>query len=279
VKVPVTILIPVLNEEANLPRCIASVAWADEIVVIDSHSPDLTAAVAESLGARVVQFDFNGTWPKKRNWALENVTFRNAWIFILDADETLPPDAAEELRAVAEGDQKFDAYWVNRKFMFLDRWLNHAYYPNWILRFFRHGKARYAKLSDAAMNATDNEVHEPMLVDGETGRLRSEILHYAFPTIDTFVHRHNLYSNWEAHVALADDGSAGARGLKPALKRIFRHLPCRPLLRFLYVYVWQRGFLDGREGYYFARLHGVYEFLNVAKTYELRKKQHADAGK
>jgi glycosyltransferase involved in cell wall biosynthesis len=270
-RVPVSFLIPVKNEAANLPRCLASIAWADEIWVIDSQSTDATAEIATTAGARVVQFHFNGRWPKKRNWALETIAFTHEWVFIIDADETLPPEAEEEVREIVTGSGEHAAYWVNRRFMFLGRWLNHAYYPNWVLRFFKHRQARYERLTDAPMNSTDNEVHEPMVVDGSTGRLRCEMAHYAFPTIESFVDRHNLYSNWEAHVALAN---APVRdfGWRQRLKRWSRKLPCRPLLRFLFVYVWQRGFLDGREGYYFARLHAMYEFLSVAKTYELRKK-------
>ncbi len=276
--VPVSFLIPVKNEAANLPRCLASIAWADEVWVVDSQSADGTATIAEQAGAKVVQFHFNGRWPKKRNWALETLPFKHEWVFILDADETLPPGAEAELREIASAPGGCDAHWINRRFMFLGRWLNHAYYPNWVLRFFRHRKARYAKLTDAPMNATDNEVHEPMVVEGEIGRLRSEMAHYAFPTIDSFVSRHNLYSNWEAHVTLRDEiePPAGHQNFRQRLKRWSRRLPCRPLLRFLFVYVWQRGFLDGREGYYFARLHAMYEFLSVAKTYELRRKNAVD---
>ena len=120
---------------------------------------------------------------------------------------------------------------------------------------------------------------EPMIVDGKIGRLRAEMAHYAFPTIESFVERHNVYSNWEAHVTLSEERRPPARdfGWRQRLKRWSRHLPCRPLLRFLFVYVWQRGFLDGRAGYYFARLHAVYEFLSVAKTYELRLKQNENS--
>jgi glycosyltransferase involved in cell wall biosynthesis len=94
---PVSIIVPIKNEVANLSRCLDSVKWADEIFVIDSQSTDGSIEIAQSHGARVVQFEFNGTWPKKKNWALENLPFRNNWIFILDADEVLPPEAARLL--------------------------------------------------------------------------------------------------------------------------------------------------------------------------------------
>lgn len=285
-KVPVSVLIPIKNEAANLPRCLRAVAWADEIFVVDSGSTDGSVEIAENLGAKVVQFHFNGTWPKKKNWALENLPFTHSWVFILDADEVLPPGTKEEFRAiVTAGTNASDTaagYWINRRFMFMGRWLEHAYYPNWNLRLFRHALGRYEKLTDADTRSGDNEVHEHVIVQGRTGHLKSEMDHYAFPSVETFVEKHNRYSNWEARVALdryltrSGEGlQSGVVGMRRRLKLLAKNLPFRPLLRFLYVYLWQRAFLDGVEGYYFARLHGFYEFLSVAKTIEL-KKQHAE---
>ena len=162
--------------------------------------------------------------------------------------------------------------------MFMGRWLRHSYYPNWNLRLFRHSLGRYEKLTDADTQSGDNEVHEHVIVNGPTARLRCEMDHYAFPTVEVFVEKHNRYSNWEARVSaerkLAGSDaqiSSSAVGRRRKLKEFSQHLPCRPLLRFLYIYVWQKGFLDGREGYYFARLHAFYEFLSVTKTYELMR--------
>ena len=287
-KVPVSILVPIKNEAANLPRCLRSVAWADEIFVVDSNSTDGSIAIAESFGATVVQFGFNGTWPKKKNWALEHLPFRHPWVFILDADEVLRPDAEQEFRSIVAAEietingEAATGYWINRRFMFMGRWLRHAYYPNWNLRLFRHKLGRYEKLTDADTRSGDNEVHEHVIVQGRTAHLRSEMDHYAFPSVETFVEKHNRYSNWEARVALdrylnhSDRGlQSGAVGMRRRLKEWSKNLPFRPLLRFLYVYVWQSAFMDGPEGYYFARLHGFYEFLSVAKTVEL--KMQADA--
>ena len=278
-RVPVSILIPIRNEAANLPRCLASVGWADEVFVVDSQSTDGSGKIAEEHGAKVVQFAFNGTWPKKKNWALENLPFRHEWVFILDADEVLPPETEAEFRAIVSDPQHAVAgYWINRRFMFMGRWLRHAYYPNWNLRLFKHRLGRYEKLTDIDTQSGDNEVHEHVVVSGSTAHLRSEMDHYAFPSVAVFVEKHNRYSNWEARVALdrylhASRGQlqSGEVGLRRRLKQLSQALPFRGLLRFLYVYVWQRGFLDGWEGYYFARLHGIYEFLSVAKTYELKQ--------
>jgi len=282
-RVPVSVIVPIKNEAANLPRCLASVKWADEIFVVDSESTDGSIAIVQQHGAKVVQFEFNGTWPKKKNWALENLQFRNKWVFILDADEVLPPEAEAEFAQAITAAGDIAGYWINRRFMFMGRWLRHAYYPNWNLRLFRHALGRYEKLTDAPTNSGDNEVHEHVLLNGRTAKLKVEIDHYAFPSIDVFVEKHNRYSNWEARVAadtLLDSSSkkisSRTVGRRRKLKTLSRQLPFRPLLRFLYVYVWQKGFLDGAEGYYFARLHGFYEFLSVAKTRELLKQQRND---
>ncbi len=281
-RVPVSVLIPIKNEAANLSRCLACVKWADEIVVVDSQSDDGSTEIAERHGAKVVQFQFNGTWPKKKNWALENVPFRNDWVFILDADEVLPPEAEEEFAETITRASSIVGYWINRRFMFMGRWLQHAYYPNWNLRLFRHSLGRYEKLTDAETDSGDNEVHEHVVVGGPTGRLRCELDHYAFPSVEVFVEKHNRYSNWEARVAAdqflqrtSDKFRTQPVARRRKLKLLSHGLPFRPWLRFLYVYFWQKGFLDGREGYYFARLHGIYEFLSVAKTYELRKKANS----
>jgi glycosyltransferase involved in cell wall biosynthesis len=277
-RVPISVLIPIKNEASNLPRCLACVSWADEIFVVDSQSTDGSIAIAEQNGAQVVQFQFDGTWPKKKNWALENLPFRNEWVFILDADEVLPPEAEQEFAQAIAKAGDLAGYWINRRFMFMGKWLRHSYYPNWNLRLFRHSLGRYEKLTDADTQSGDNEVHEHVIVNGPTGRLRCEMDHYAFPSVEVFVEKHNRYSNWEARVS-ADRQLSGSDAQIPSnvvgrrrrLKQLSQRLPFRPLLRFLYVFIWQKGFLDGREGYYFARLHGVYELLSIAKTYELTR--------
>lgn len=280
-RVPVSVIVPIKNEAEILARCLKSVQWAGEIFVVDSQSSDDSAKIAEAHGAKVVQFHFGGTWPKKKNWALENIPFQNGWVFILDADEVLPPEAADEIAQAIVDPGEIAGYWINRRFFFLGRWLRHAYYPNWNLRLFRHALGRYEKLTDADTGSGDNEVHEHVVVKGPTAKLKCEIDHYAFPSVEVFMEKHNRYSNWEARVAVDNflEKSSGALShgrveQRRKLKLLSQRLPFRPLLRFLYIYIWQKGFLDGREGYYFARLHAIYEFLCVAKTYELRR--HAE---
>jgi glycosyltransferase involved in cell wall biosynthesis len=277
-RVPVSVLVPIKNEAENLPRCLGCVPWAEEIWVVDSHSTDDSADIAKRHGANVVQFDFNGTWPKKKNWALENLPFKNDWVLVLDADEVLPPEAAAEIANAIANPKGIAGYWINRRFFFLGRWLRHSYYPNWNLRLFRHSLGRYERLTMAETRSGDNEVHEHVVVQGPTGRLLCEMDHYAFPSVEVFMEKHNRYSNWEARVAAdkllqgsSEDLGSAVVGRRRKLKMLSQRLPFRPLLRFLYIYIWQKGFLDGRDGYYFARLHATYEFLSVAKTYELRR--------
>lgn len=271
-KVPVSLLIPCKNEENNIARCIQSVQWVDEIFVVDSESSDKTIEIAESLGAKVVQFKYEGGWPKKKNWALENLPFTNEWVLILDADECLPPKAQNEIEEIVSNThEKHSGYWINRRYFFLGEPLKHAYFPNWNLRLFKHKLGRYEKITDLSTNSGDHEIHEHVVVQGSSGKLNSIMDHYAFPTIESFVEKHNRYSNWEAVVesSTTDDESSlqhdGVRG-KRKLRRIFRKLPFRPTLRFLYVFLWQRGILDGWRGYVFSRLHAQYEYLSAAKA-------------
>ena len=219
-----------------------------------------------------MQFKYHGGWPKKKNWALENLPFSHEWVLILDADECLPPEAEEEIRKIVTNPKgKHAGYWINRRYFFLGKPLKHAYFPNWNLRLFKHKHGRYEKITDLTTDSGDHEIHEHVVVKGSTGKLTSIMDHHAFPTIDSFVEKHNRYSNWEAIVesSAKDDETAlqheAVKG-KRRLRRIFRKLPFRPTLRFLYVFLWQGGILDGWPGYVFARLHAQYEFLSVAKA-------------
>ena len=272
IKVPISLIVPCKNEEANLERCLQSVFWVDEIFVVDSQSNDRTTKIAQEHDATVVQFEYKGGWPKKKNWALENLPFSHEWVLILDADECLPSQAEEEIRKIVSNpNEKHSGYWINRRYFFLGKPLKHAYFPNWNLRLFKHKLGRYEKITELNTDSGDNEIHEHVVVQGTTGRLNSIMDHYAFPTIDSFIEKHNRYSNWEAVVeSSADDDETalqhdGVKG-KRRLRRIFRKLPFRPTLRFLYVYLWQKGILDGWRGYVFARLHAQYEFLSQAKA-------------
>ena len=274
IKIPISLFIPCKNEDSNLGRCLKSVPWVGETFVVDSQSTDRTIEIAEEFDAQVIQFKYTGGWPKKKNWALENLPLTYEWALILDADECLPTEAEEEIRSIVTNPtEKHVGYWINRRYFFMGKALKHAYFPNWNLRLFKHKLGRYEKITDLATDSGDHEIHEHVVVQGSTGRLKSIMDHHAFPTIESFVDKHNRYSNWEAIVEnekkeKADSIQLDEVKLKRKLRMVFRKLPFRPTLRFLYVYIWQKGFFDGWAGYVFARLHGQYEFLIKAKIRE-----------
>jgi glycosyltransferase involved in cell wall biosynthesis len=275
---PISVLIPSLNEASNIQPCVASASFCNEIVVVDSGSTDGTCSLAREAGATTVDFRWDGRYPKKKNWALDRLPWRNEWVFILDADERITPALAAELQSVVAR-PLYDGYYVNRRFYFLDGWLEHCgYYPSWNLRFFRHRTGRYECFPGSALTGSgDNEVHEHVILRGRTGYLSAPMEHYAFPTVAAWVEKHNRYSNWEAMVsdapATASTGHLEA-GLarKRRLKLLARSLPFRPTLRFFYHYVWRAGFLDGYRGYVFCRLMAFYEFLSAVKVQELRRR-------
>ncbi|MBA4137482.1 MAG: glycosyltransferase [Opitutus sp.] len=280
-RAPISVLIPVKNEAANLAACLASVAFCDEVVVVDSGSTDGTAAIAERAGARVVDFRWNGEFPKKKNWALANVAWKHEWVFIIDADERATPELEAAMRAIATAaNSSHTGYYVNRRFWFLDGWLNHCgYFPSWNLRFFRHRLGRYERAAGTDTGSGDNEVHEHVLLEGSAGYLPGEMEHYAFPDVATWVEKHNRYSNWEAQQQVAAENDLSSPALdaglarKRRLRRLAWRLPFRPTLRFLYHYVWRAGFLDGYRGLVFCRLMAWYEFLSAAKAAELRRRR------
>ncbi|MDJ0735861.1 MAG: glycosyltransferase family 2 protein [Nostocaceae cyanobacterium] len=282
-KIPVSVLIPAKNEEANLPACLASIAIADEVFIVDSQSEDNSINIAQEYGANVVQFHFNGRWPKKKNWSLENLPFRNEWVLIVDCDERIPPELWSEI-AQAIQNPEYSGYYLNRKVFFLGKWIRHGgKYPDWNLRLFKHKKGRYENLSTEDIpNTGDNEVHEHVILDGKVGYLKKDMLHEDFRNLFHWLERHNRYSNWEARVyyniltGKDDSNTIGANLFGDAvqrkrfLKKIWVRLPFKPFLRFVLFYIIQRGFLDGKAGYIYGRLLSQYEYQIGVKLYELR---------
>jgi glycosyltransferase involved in cell wall biosynthesis len=276
-RVPVSVIVPVKNEALNLERCLPALSWADEIFVVDSQSTDRTDEVARRHGASVVQFHFNGKYPKKKNWALDNLPFRNEWILIVDADEVVPSSLAAEI-ADRIGREGADGYYLNSRYYFLGRVIAHCGYSDcWNLRLFKHRLGRYEKMIDnTAGRAGDNEAHEHVELPGRVLYLEQELEHHAYPTISAWVEKHNRYAIWEA--ALSDQflkepipaNIGPGRRFKRLLKKIAWRLPMRPLVRFIYAYVLRLGFLDGKPGLIFCGLLAFYDFLAVANRYELR---------
>lgn len=296
--VPVSVLVPVKNEEANISECLRHLAWAEQVVVVDSQSTDRTVPLAQAWGADVYQFRISAEgWPKKRNWALSSVPWRHEWVLIMDADEHMTPELASEIRDVVAGVYPRhpdpakagcgDGYWINRKLIFMGRWIRGCgYYPSWNIRLFRHAVGRYERIGKTGHTQSgDNEVHEHVVLStGQAGYLRHDFLHYAYPDLSSWVEKHNRYTSWEAHVtAEGDKGQIKPRFFggpierRRWIKKTARKLPFRPTLRFIYGYILQRGVLDGYPGYVLCRLMAWYEFMSIAKFREMQIKQRQRA--
>ena len=284
-KAPLTVLLPVLNEELNLPAALASVAWADQVIVVDSHSTDRTAAIARAAGAEVVQFDYAGSGPKKKAWALAHAPIRNEWVLVLDADERVTDALRAEIEAAIAAASATGT-------------TSTASSCSWGGRCAAFGRTGIcgcsgidsARMEDLQMNdlpgTGDNEIHEHIEVAGTTGFLRAPLLHDDDRGLTAWLARHNTYATWEAHVYRKfRDEPLGFGPLsflrldafrrKRALRRIWVRLPGRPLLRFVTWYVARRGFLDGRQGFIFCVLMAYYEFIIGAKMRELATRDAA----
>ncbi len=285
-KIPVSVLIPAKNEEQNLPACLESVARADEVFVVDSQSSDRTVEIAQQYGAEVVQFHFNGHWPKKKNWSIQNLPFRNEWILIVDCDERITPELWDEI-ATAISQPNHAGYYLNRRVFFLGTWIRHGgKYPDWNLRLFKHQEGYYENLkTEGVRNTGDNEVHEHVVIssDAKVGYLKNDMIHEDFRDMFHWIERHNRYSNWEAKVyynLLTRQGDGHTIGAslfgdavqrKRFLKKIWVRLPFKPFLRFILFYFIRLGFLDGRAGYIYGRLLSQYEYHIGIKLYELKQ--------
>lgn len=296
--VPVSVLVPVKNEAANIVECLRRLDWASEVAVVDSQSKDSTVALAQAMGADVYQFHISAAgWPKKRNWALECLPWRNEWVFIIDADEHVTPELAREVEQVVTGRYRpvdarkagsGDGFWVNRRLIFMNRWIRGCgYYPSWNIRLFKHRVGRYERIGNLGHTGSgDNEVHEHVVLStGPAGYLQHDFLHYAYPDLTSWVEKHNRYTSWEAHV-MYSGGQGEMRGRllgtpierRRWIKNMARHLPFRPTLRFIYGYFLKRGILDGYPGYVICRLMAWYEFMSIAKLRELRMQKQKESG-
>jgi glycosyl transferase family 2 len=276
---PVAVIIPTRNEVENLPRCLASVARCREVYVVDSGSTDGTQEIARSFGANVIQFHYAGGWPKKRQWALNTLQITSPWVLLLDADEVLTPELAEEMDE-AMGRPDFNGYWVPLRINFLGRTLRHGDTSFRKLSLFRRGMGRFeCRLQNQDASMADMEVHEHVIVDGPTGELKNALAHHNVHSLDRYIAKHNEYSNWEARVLLRQ-GSSPAEALKPAwfgtqaqrrrwLKQKLVRLPGSPVLLFVYKYVFRLGLLDGVPGLIYCGFQAVQLFQVKAKMYEL----------
>jgi glycosyltransferase involved in cell wall biosynthesis len=279
--VPVSVIIPAKNEARNLPRCLESVRNFVDVHVIDSGSTDETCQIANSYGAEVVQFRYRGGWPKKRQWAMDQLPFACDWILLLDADEVMTPDLEREIRGAISNPER-DGYYIPLQMHFLGRQLRHSDAKFWKLSLFRRGRARFeCRLKDQDASMADMEVHEHVICDGSVGELRNPLTHCNVESLERFIQKHNEYSNWEAQVW---SNSVAGEGIEPDfwgtqaqrrrwLRQKFLFVPGFPVLFFVYKYFLRLGLLDGIPGLIYCGMQSVQFFHIKAKIYELKTKQ------
>jgi glycosyltransferase involved in cell wall biosynthesis len=241
------------DEEANILRTLQSVkSFADEIIVVDSGSTDKTVALAKSCGAKVFVEEWKG-FARQKNSALDKAT--GEWILSLDADEEVSPELAASIQALLKAPQAasaFDGYMVARRNMYLNRWIKRSgYYPDRKLRLVKRGVTRFE----------DRAVHEDMKMKGQTGRLEGDLIHHAYPTLESFIEHANRYSSLGAGMVVAERKVGFS----------FFDIIVRPWAAFVYRYFFRGGFLDGREGLLVHLTHAEYVSWKYAKVWELSK--------
>ena len=285
----VTVVIIAQDEEANIADCLASVSWADEVVVVDGGSRDRTPEIAREMGAAVRHNDWPGF---SLQWDLAISSANREWVFLLAADERVAEELAREIQDVAASDAPYDGYRVPRQTYFLDRAMRGCGWSDQLeLRLFRRGRGRM----DGRL------VHEQLIVDGRVGALTGGLTHYSHPTVRDYIANLNRCTSLEAEEALAfgaqeswfpplaalwlagrrwlkSDRSYGTAHaiLKSEIKNRFVWLPLQPFgpfLRFVQMYFVQRGYLDGRHGLFLSLLSGIYVFVKQVKVWELRRQR------
>lgn len=274
---PVTVLIATKNEERNITDCLESVQFAEQVLVIDSQSTDRTKEISEQAGAEVHEFRYEGGWPKKRNWALENLDIRNEWVLILDADERISPMLRNEIE-VSIKDASVNGYYTQWKFIFLGKWMKHSWSHGWMLRLFRKGMASYEDLGMRTQGGWDAEVHENIVSNGPCKRLKHPLDHESNQDLSFWIRKQNEFSDWNAARRITQlkqplppiSGILSSDPVKrrKLLKALFIRLPGKPLLMFIFLFFVKRGFLDGMEGYYFCKLRAIHEFNIGVKVFE-----------
>ena len=269
---PVSVLILTKNEEQNLPGCLQSVSWADEIHVYDSFSEDATIAIARDHGALITQRVFDN-WAEHQNWGLRNIAFKHPWVFYLDADERVTTALVQGIAQAIEKPDSYVAFQILRRDFFQGCALTHVQTSPYYQRLFRPEKMRYERL-----------VNPVSLPDGPVGKVEGFLNHFPFSKgISQWLERHNSYSSFEARQIMNNRLSHSGFSLKKAVsssdfhekrfhqKEIFYRLPARPLVKFCLLYFLKRGFLDGKGGLTYAVLQSIYEYMIVLKTRELEQ--------
>lgn len=272
----ISILILTLNEELNLPTCLESVKWCNDIVVFDSFSTDKTVEIARAAGTRVVQRPFDN-YGNQREAARSEVNYKYPWVLALDADEVPDPELIDEMVKIsAMPVSPVNAYRMRRKDFFMGQWIKHStLYPSWFIRFYKPDCIRYEPRT----------VHEYPTVSGKVGELQGHLMHQSFNKgIIDWMRKHVRYAELEAleNLQHTRSGLIDWKGLsaiqdpvrhRRTLKSISYRLPFRPTLRFLYMYIFRLGILDGFAGFTYCRLLAIYEYLIVLRLNELKRRE------
>ena len=252
---PISVLVPTLNEEEVLDDCLASVDWADEILVVDSGSTDRTLEIARAHGARILEHPYENS-ARQKNWAIPRCT--HEWVLIVDADERVSPGLADEIRELLARGPEADGYWIRRSNVFLGRTMRHGgWQTDRVIRFFHRDRARYE----------DKTVHAEMVVDGPVPVLRHPLIHLAFRSFDQYWPKVDRYARWWAIGQFE-------RGRRVGAGTVLAHtVAC-----FLKVYVARAGFLDGGHGLVFAFLATCHVYLKYARLWELTLRERKGNG-
>ncbi len=250
-----SVAIVAMDEEANIGRTLASVRWADEIVLVDSGSKDRTCEIARAHGARVIVEPWRG-YVAQKQYAIELCT--KDWVLLLDADEEVSPALADEIRGALADPGAINGFWLPRKNLFLGRWIRHGgFYPDPKLRLFRNGMGF----------VTGHDPHDrcelKQDVPQRTRQFDHPMVHYTYPTLSYYIAHMNRYSSLGAELAVANRQSSFS----------VANIAIRPIATFIYNYGFRLGFLDGREGLLLHLYHAVYVSWKYAKAWELARQQ------
>jgi glycosyltransferase involved in cell wall biosynthesis len=271
-KISVSVLILTKNEEMNLPGCLESVCWSDDIHLYDSCSEDNTVSIAQQFEAKITQRPFDN-WSTHQNWGLTNIPFKYEWVFYIDADERMSNSLISAINETINlPEQEFNAYRIQRRDFFMGTWLKHVQTTPYYIRLFRPEKIHYERL-----------VNPVTKVDGPIGQLSGYLDHYPFSKgINHWLDRHNSYSTFEAQQIYDNLRNRETFSLSKAFiardfqsrrfnqKELFYRLPARPIIKFLILYFLKRGFLDGKPGFTYAVLQSIYEYTIILKVNELK---------
>lgn len=264
--IPVSVIVMTRNEAANIADCLSTLDRFAQVVVVDSDSTDGTAAIAAGLGATIIRFAWNGRYPKKKQWSLSHPALRHEWVLFVDADERVPPDLAAEIAArvgAADGQEACAAFFVSSRPVWLGRQLRHGT-PYRKIALMRRDRAAFPVCDDLHVaRMWEVEGHYQPAIQGPVGHLHHVLVHADGKPPSAWFDRHNRYSDWEAALSVPGSVRAGARlagerGWRRLAKRILMSMPGRPILAFLFDYLFCLGFLDGKAGLHHAVARAFY---------------------